>query len=368
MNKKLINARMEIVSRFPFLGFVLQHYDILMNEDIDTAATDGRKIYFSSKFLEGLSHAETIFVLLHELLHIILMHPLRKENRDIRVFNIACDIVINDILISYGLSYESLLIIKGEQFDIDGTKYTSEDVYSMLPKELVYVGFDNHTLWGKLTETYIKNHLDYVMKKGINENLKDSFSRKLVHEENKYQSKIAWRRVLQKYIKRINNDYTFQRFDKRFSDVLIPDISVQDLMLSDVWILIDVSGSMSDLIIQRVFKETIQMIHSVEHIDAKVSFFSTKVTTPVSVKSTRDMIALKDKIETTGGTSFHEIFKSLGNHFKTKKPKLLIIMTDGFGEVRASYQPDMPVIWILSEDNQMPFGECLYVNREDYEL
>ena len=52
---------MEIVSRFPFLGFVLQHYDILMNEDIDTAATDGRKIYFSSKFLEGLSHAETIF-------------------------------------------------------------------------------------------------------------------------------------------------------------------------------------------------------------------------------------------------------------------------------------------------------------------
>ena len=29
-------------------------------------------------------------------------------------------------------------------------------------------------------------------------NLKDSFSRKLVHEENKYESKIAWRRVLQK--------------------------------------------------------------------------------------------------------------------------------------------------------------------------
>ena len=169
-------------------------------------------------------------------------------------------------------------------------------------------------------------------------------------------------------IKRIHGDYTFQRFDKRFSDVLIPDISVQDLMLSDVWILIDVSGSMSDLIIQRVFKETIQMIHSVEHIDAKVSFFSTKVTTPVSVKSTRDMIALKDKIESTGGTSFHEIFKSLEKHFKTRKPKLLIIMTDGFGEVRLSYKPDMPVIWILSEENEMPFGECLYVSREDYEL
>ena len=42
----------------------------------------------------------------------------------------------------------------------------------MLPKETVYVGFDNHTLWGKLTESYIKNHLDYVMKKGINEKLK----------------------------------------------------------------------------------------------------------------------------------------------------------------------------------------------------
>jgi hypothetical protein len=43
-------------------------------------------------------------------------------------------------------------------------------------------------------------------------------------------------------------------------------------------------------------------------------------------------------------------------------------MTDGFGEVKPDYQPDMPVIWILSEDNKMPFGECLYVSREDYEL
>jgi predicted metal-dependent peptidase len=367
MNKKIINARLEIVSRFPFLGFVLQHYDIIMNEDINTAATDGRMIYFSNKFLEGLSHEETIFVLLHELLHIILLHPLRKGNRNLKKFNVACDIVINDILISYGLSSGRLPIIKGEQFEINGVKHTAEDIYNMLPIEIEYLSFDDHTLWEKFTEDSIKNHLDYVLKKAANKNLKDIFSRRLNIDNHQYNPKVNWRKVLQKYLKLIKSDYNFERLDKRFRDVLIPDISTQDTILSDIWICIDVSGSMIDSMIEQVFKETIHMINSVQHIDTKVSFFSTEVTQPRRVRHVKDMIALKDKIETTGGTSFQVIFESIDKMFKTSKPKLIIIMTDGFAEIKPSFQPEMPVLWILSEDGEMPFGECVYINKEDYE-
>jgi predicted metal-dependent peptidase len=53
--------------------------------------------------------------------------------------------------------------------------------------------------------------------------------------------------------------------------------------------------------------------------------------------------------------------------FKTSKPKLIIIMTDGFAEIKSSFQPEMPVMWILSEEGEMPFGECVHINKEDYE-
>lgn len=65
---------------------------------IDTAFTDGTQICFLESFLEKLDKSSTAFVMLHEAAHVALHHLSRRGKRDPRVFNWACDTVINHLL------------------------------------------------------------------------------------------------------------------------------------------------------------------------------------------------------------------------------------------------------------------------------
>ena len=68
---------------------------------IDTCAVDGKKFFYNPEFVvktydENPKHL--VFVVAHEMLHIYLRHPLRINGRDIRIYNLACDYVINSML------------------------------------------------------------------------------------------------------------------------------------------------------------------------------------------------------------------------------------------------------------------------------
>lgn len=64
-----------------------------------TAATDSLKIYWNPDFFAKLNIEGIIFVLAHEVCHIILKHSLRRGTRLPRMWNHACDYVINRLLI-----------------------------------------------------------------------------------------------------------------------------------------------------------------------------------------------------------------------------------------------------------------------------
>ncbi len=59
MNQILIDllakARLEIFVDNPFLGFVLQHFEIILDEKVKTAATNSEVIYFAPEFLYSLN-------------------------------------------------------------------------------------------------------------------------------------------------------------------------------------------------------------------------------------------------------------------------------------------------------------------------
>ena len=65
-----------------------------------TACTDGKKIYFSSVFAASLNILMIIGTIIHEALHIQLMHPLRMLMLMERGFtpheiNVAADYIVN---------------------------------------------------------------------------------------------------------------------------------------------------------------------------------------------------------------------------------------------------------------------------------
>ena len=92
---RIEDVRANILLEQPFYGTILSHIPLVEDESIDTAATDGRRIIYSPEYMGMLTGSEIKFILLHELLHILLMHFSRRKGRDRVIWNIATDYVIN---------------------------------------------------------------------------------------------------------------------------------------------------------------------------------------------------------------------------------------------------------------------------------
>ena len=73
--------------------------NIVESKKIDTAATDGINIFVNKDFLLSLSSTQQNALMLHEVLHMALLHVTRRGSRDPKIWNIAADIVVNDLII-----------------------------------------------------------------------------------------------------------------------------------------------------------------------------------------------------------------------------------------------------------------------------
>ncbi|MEN3185154.1 MAG: hypothetical protein ABDK92_00765, partial [Atribacterota bacterium] len=96
--EEIKKIKVNLLLEHPFFGAILAQTPIVTAELIPTAATDGDKIYINPIYFSKLSNKEKKFVVLHEVLHIALLHPVRIADRDQKLFNIAGDIVINYLL------------------------------------------------------------------------------------------------------------------------------------------------------------------------------------------------------------------------------------------------------------------------------
>lgn len=146
LSKKLLVARLNLLAEHGFYGLLLMRTSLGLSNSCSTAYTDSKGIFFSPKFLSKLSLEDTEVILLHEILHIVLRHCFRGNDYDDKLFNIACDIVVNsNIKKSLGNKKEAITILKGtkEQEELmhiapdgkEGYIYTAEEVYEMLVKK-----------------------------------------------------------------------------------------------------------------------------------------------------------------------------------------------------------------------------------------
>lgn len=363
--KKLSFARLEILMKHPFLGYVLQHYNITLVDSIETAATNGRVIMFSRAFLKSLSIKDTIFVLLHELLHIILLHPARKDNRKHNKFNIACDIVVNDILKHMKFSYENLEPIHGEMFDLDGVLYSAEYIYDKLPIEEIPL-ICSHDFWDKDDKDIkpmtgkIKGIIKDYIGKGFSLDSHHLLERLV--ENHIFKPKTNWKDLLKRVIEKDLYDYSFNRTDRRNNEFLLPDFLETEETLKKVWFLIDVSGSMSNDEISRAYLEIISIIENYKTVCCEVSFFSTMVTTPIRFTTGKELKNAMAKIKSTGGTNFSILFDSLHLFYPNTKPKTMIILTDGYANYPdKSVARNMNVFWAINNNNKAPFGTTINI-------
>lgn len=95
---KMQRARISLLLDEPFFGALLlnlQPVEDRTGQFTKTMATDGQRLYWSTKQVEVWSEPEIKTVLAHEVLHCALLHHLRRGDRDSKAWNVACDHAVN---------------------------------------------------------------------------------------------------------------------------------------------------------------------------------------------------------------------------------------------------------------------------------
>ena len=405
--RRLLLSRMRILNTHGFYGLLLMHMVYSIDENAETAYTDGTRIAFGPKFLESLTDSELDFVMMHEILHVVLQHCIRGEDRDHERMNIACDIVVNsNILLENNMDRRSITLSEwGESMHIapdgkEGHEYTAEQVYDMLPptppqkkkkipssgrkkgrakqeqgdpKDLTSGGhsWDDHSQWSQyeeddtLRDVWVKQFAEAceaisIREKTIGRGTLPLFAQRLL--EKLRDPQVDWRTILNEFVQEEVNDYSFSPPDRRFqeSPFFLPDFNElgKNGEPVDILFMIDTSGSMSDKEITAAFSE---VKGAIDQFDGKLKgwlgFFDAAIIEPKPFENVDDV--LKIKPAGGGGTDFQIIFEYVHQHMENKLPACIIILTDGYAPFPQEHLArDIPVLWLIdNNDIEPPWGK-----------
>ena len=126
VTKSILQVRRECA----FFGALMLFAKIIPSEKIETAATNGKTIFINESFFFSLNSSEQNALLLHEVLHMALLHCIRIGSRDRLIWNIAADIVVNG-LIKLNTSFQ---LPKGAIIDDEFIDESAEEIYESLLK------------------------------------------------------------------------------------------------------------------------------------------------------------------------------------------------------------------------------------------
>jgi predicted metal-dependent peptidase len=97
-------------------------------------ATDGRTLGYHPEWVGSLPLPELMGVVAHEVMHNALTHPARRNHRDPKRWNIACDLAVNPLLTEAGFSLPPSRLMPGEgEYRELPLGKSAEEFYGLLP-------------------------------------------------------------------------------------------------------------------------------------------------------------------------------------------------------------------------------------------
>ena len=142
-----ISSTLVIVA--PFLNSLLRKARIIATDSIPTAATDiSHQILINPEFFLKLPFEDQTWTIEHEVVHMAFDHVNRGKNKNMFVWNLCTDAVVNsllsemircsskfwDTLIGYH-QLNQLLTNMGVKIPNDFTKLSAEELYDLFPKK-----------------------------------------------------------------------------------------------------------------------------------------------------------------------------------------------------------------------------------------
>jgi len=374
-NEIISKTKLQVRRECQFFGALMLFASIKESKKIDTACTDGKDIFFNQSFLESLSSSEQNALMLHEVLHIALLHVQRRQSRDPMIWNIAADIVVNDLI----LRNTSFKLPKDAIINNSYKDKSVEYIYEALLKKNKYKKYSLHISdlgqsVSKFSEEeeqeiagYWKDKIQVLKNSDLGDenssqgNLPAGISQEI---EVILEPEVDWRHALWRYVGKTPAD--FDDLDRRF---LYRGLYLEGLLTEalEVSVCIDTSGSISPSLLDQFLGELKGILRSYPHVKCDLFFADTEVDGPYEIHSIEEL----PPVTGFGGTSFVPFFNYLEKNDNNllSSNKVSIYFTDGYGDF-PSQTPKDPTMWLVCKDgletNMFPFGEVIRISTESY--
>ena len=400
----LAQDRQKLLMRMPFIGALLMRLDLVpvRDERLDTAATDGDRIYVDIDFYMKLKSDERLFVLAHEAWHCALIHFMRRGDRRKDQFNIAADLEIHFILTDEGLKAPFVL-----PHDPCWKGLSAEEIYERIQEKAAQQkmagggggsgrgsgsglseGKESKNIKGQGNEQGFDKHLekddgggdsegdsksgkgrdaDYSpeVKPGAEERCRERLTAAIQQYERTRRTlpaglaglveailkpEIGWKELLAQFV---TNCYGGSRRwlppARRhvWKGLYLQSQRTERLRAI---VAIDTSGStIGDL--PKFFSELVSLLNSFGSYELTVIQCDAAIG-KVEAFDDSDPLDPDRKWEVTGGggTDFRPVFDYIDEHSELD-PNLLIFFTDGYGGY-PERPPPYPVMWLLTSDGR----------------
>lgn len=350
-------------------------------------------------FVDKLTDDELKFCLAHEVGHLVFAHLMRLGSRDPPAFNVASDIVLNDILQQNGfrgpqgiLMPSNHEIVLGDKVIENTHKKTAEEVYDELPKipmqmsGIGAVGQGSNSQDGNGDSEQQDKGYNYKTfdahdyGEGASQSEKDAAAEKwkdstmeaavMARQGGKLPAgmeeligdimnpKFNWKHLLRKFITNtLPFDYSFSRPNRKIPGIILPGVVKETV---DIVVHVDTSWSISPKELSEFMSEIIGIGTAHHNLNMTLIECDADIQQVVEVNS-KNISKLKSlKIKGRGGTSHKPIWEFISKN----KPqcKLFVSLTDLCSDIELSDKPRYEVVWITPNNQwngKAPFGKTL---------
>ncbi len=362
----------------PLYGFVAASVRIEETnkiESIQMASLPDLIIYYNPIWFEALPKMQQIGVVLHELLHVILLHQYRRGNRQIIPWNVACDMAVNEMLPAQYHEPDAVTVAKvcdklklrlererNAEYYYDKICDLEEQLgFSFIESDSVLI-FEGESKMKikKMSEEAASRAEINALKNNLAQSLSDAKSENEAFgtmderiEEIYHDIRMDWRVILKRFVTgrgKMIIRKSYKRQSRRYEELPGTKRSIGVNAL----IAIDESGSISDSLVKEFYQE-LKEIDKITGTNMLVTRFDTECSVPVPLGS----FVLSSKRIKRGGTDFRPIFQLADEN----KIPLVIIFTDGDGEAPANVNQN--TLWVLTKNAKKPANFGYFLSFEE---
>ena len=392
--ERITKVKVIIASSNPFFAYLSLYITIaedkknIIPKNAGMGVNANGFLLYKKSFVDGITDDQLKGVILHEILHLSLLHLSRSKKNKFK-WNLASDIVVNNILLKnkYVLPIGALspkfneITILGKKIQKIDEK-TAEDIYEELPEiqdepSLAGKQFDNHEnlneKGGEQTESELQElETEWINRAGAAAALAEQKGSMPLGVE-RYLDKlkkveIKWRILLRKFIQQsIPIDYSWQKRAKKSISlgVYLPGYRKDKVTIA---VGIDTSGSIGDPELAKFLSEIIGIANIFrEEVDMKIMFHDTEVQAEYDIKNGSVAQILKMMPRGGGGTSHENL---LDKASLIKNCKCLISFTDGISDIEdldlKKYK--FPKLFIINKHGQIPRvnkGDAIFIKLKE---